>query len=1069
MMRLRVQACLPATAFAALAWVITGTAGIPPIESLLAALSVALATVPSGWLAPKGWTRRAAEGMILLPALALVLVADPTLRRVALPPLLAVAALATGAAALRTVAQRDRPVLVVALALAVRMAGGLGLVGYPAWRDALAVAAVVVVAGLAGRVLNPRAALVVALLIGAAPLERALLPTMLGVAAAAVLLTVAASRPTLSDRIVSGWSSALTAIGLTAVSLAPWGGISLSRAIPAAGWTLAGAGGAALIATPFLPPALAGVAWLGVACLSGPTQPAPPDRPGLELTAARPEAVLPVSEGGLYIVETSLANSRLLGQGTVVAFVRDLGRDVPIRIGIDTAEWAHERDDVRPVAAHTLPAIAVWRPEGYGKRSTWAVAGRLQGQLRAGFRPRLVRDEHLAPEVVVGVSTAGSSRPTPPRDWPLPSWILAAATVVVALQLAGRTWGSPAAIVPWALLTILSLAARGSVTPLRLLAERHGVDLALAALLAAWLPLARVWLARRRTFLAAAALLVPLALATPHLTPPLYGDEPFHLIVLESLARDHDLDLANNYDLDHHPYNWIYITGKVFLHSPVMAFLLLPGYLVGGRAGALCLLALAGAGVTALVARRACELGASPRRAAILACGVLLTYPLATFSTQIWVEVLGALAAAACLVLLARPQAQRAAVTAIAAITVAVKTRLGLVLGPLALAAWWPRRRRPREFATGAVGLGVAMAAALAVEALFLGHPLGLRRLPDLVPHDFRQSGLAICGLAFDPSGGLAFAAPLALLSVVGLPALWRRGGWGERCVLLGGALTVAALLHSREWYGGGAPPARYLIPFLPAFALAFAQVPRSPALRALRAIVVPLSLFTWWVFVTRPHLTINPGDGGWWLADALARRFSADARHLVPSFLRPSPATVIVPAIALGAALGVALIGRAFPPFARAVARAAASIGLVTACVFLMVLTHRTDRVVEVEDPQVAHLGGTIEPRKGTFSRFLLPNGWRVHDGEGVEVPLNLAHGARLRLEGWLEGAARTGATLAVRWDGVVARLVPVAGVAHGSVELPPSPSEGHHRLGIVFEAPGGGEAVLDRIVVQP
>ena len=33
-------------------------------------------------------------------------------------------------------------------------------------------------------------------------------------------------------------------------------------------------------------------------------------------------------------------------------------------------------------------------------------------------------------------------------------------------------------------------------------------------------------------------------------------------------------------------------------------------------------------------------------------------------------------------------------------------------------------------------------------------------------------------------------------------------------------ALTVAMLLHSHEWYGGGSPPARYLVPLLPVLAL---------------------------------------------------------------------------------------------------------------------------------------------------------------------------------------------------------------------------------------------------------
>mgnify|MGYP000486063567 CR=1 FL=1 len=75
--------------------------------------------------------------------------------------------------------------------------------------------------------------------------------------------------------------------------------------------------------------------------------------------------------------------------------------------------------------------------------------------------------------------------------------------------------------------------------------------------------------------------------------------------------------------------------------------LLLPGYLLAGRGGALMLIALAGAGVVGLLARRTRELGCPPSRAALLVTVLLVTMPLATFSTQIWVEVPGALAASA--------------------------------------------------------------------------------------------------------------------------------------------------------------------------------------------------------------------------------------------------------------------------------------------------------------------------------------------------------------------------------------------------------------------------------------
>ena len=351
------------------------------------------------------------------------------------------------------------------------------------------------------------------------------------------------------------------------------------------------------------------------------------------------------------------------------------------------------------------------------------------------------------------------------------------------------------------------------MAPLGVLAERHAVDLALAALLAAWLPAARVWLGRRRVFVAAAALLVPLALATPHLTPSLYGDEPFHLIVLDSLAHDHDLDLSNNYDLQHHPYNRIYMTGKIFLHSPVLALLLLPGYLVDGRAGALVVLALAGAALVAVLVRRrprprrARAAPGAARRSAC--CSPTRSPPSAPRSGSSW---WGRSAAAWCLVLLARPVPRRIAVTAVAALGIAVKTRLGLILSPLAAVAWWPRRWRMREVAVSGAVLALATAAALAVEALFLGYPLGMRRLarppparPAAAADHPRRSGVrprrraAVRGAA-RAARARRRATPVAARRVGGAGAPDRRGAHPRRAAATRRSGTAAARRPPATW-----------------------------------------------------------------------------------------------------------------------------------------------------------------------------------------------------------------------------------------------------------------------------
>jgi hypothetical protein len=139
----------------------------------------------------------------------------------------------------------------------------------------------------------------------------------------------------------------------------------------------------------------------------------------------------------------------------------------------------------------------------------------------------------------------------------------------------------------------------------------------------------------------------------------------------------------------------------------------------------------------------------------------------------------------------------------------------------------------------------------------------------------------------------------------------------------------------------------------------------------------------------------------------------------------------------------------------------------LVVAASFLVVLRVGRDRVVEVEDPQVVKLAGALEPPIGTFSRYGFPNGWRLAAGEGVEIPLHLGQAPGVVLEGWLDGAARDGATLSVSWNGAFAGTVALRGAVPGRVALPPSPP-GRVVLRLVADAPPGGTVVLDRVRVD-
>jgi hypothetical protein len=684
----------------------------------------------------------------------------------------------------------------------------------------------------------------------------------------------------------------------------------------------------------------------------------------------------------------------------------------------------------------------------------------------AGERPILYRHPDLPDRFVLRVETLGALRATPPRDWTLPVWLLAAALAVVFTQAASGSWRQPVAVLPWLVLVLGSLVARAPVEPLRLLGERLAVDIALAAVLLAWLPAARRWLGRRRVFVTVIVLLVPLALATPHLTPSLYGDEPFHLLVMGSLATDHDLDISDDLDLEHKPGDATYAPGRPLFHSPVLAMLLLPGYLVGGRAGALVLLALMGGALAALIARRARALGLIETRVGLLVLLLAATYPVATFATQIWPELPGALAVAALLVLVAGPRGGRWLGLATAVAAAAVKTRLGMLTFPIVAVAWL-RRGRVR----GLVMLGVAAAAGLGIGWLTMGHPFGpYRRLHHLIPDDPGLAVRVLGGLAFDAAGGLAFTAPLLLAALAGVVALWRRGGPGERALLVGSCLTLAALLHSSEWYGGGAPPARYLVPMLPAFALAGTMLLIRPLpWRRLAVMLLPPSVCAWWVLITRPHFSVNPGDGGYWLADALSRRFTADARALFPSFLVQSTATWAVPLVMVVIVLLVVWLATRSAAAAACMRRSWIAIWLVAAAGLVLTLGLRFDSVVEVEAPQVRKGGGSPMPPVGTVSRFSHRRGWRLDPGDRVSVPFHLRSGAEVVLEGWLMGTARQQGWLEVRWDEGEPAVIPWRGEgATERVLLPPPPGPGHHRLDIALRCPPYGAVALDRLVVS-
>ena len=836
-------------------------------------------------------------------------------------------------------------------------------------------------------------------------------------AAAAALWLAALPTTRGRERAVAATLSWSLGVSGALLLAAPWGGAAVfarSALVLVAGWSLA-----ALLS--LLPARVVRFAWiLPLAGLIWSTPVEGVDRhldAGQELRLpSRGEAgwVLLVGvEGRSVRPETPLLETADHRAPPLVA-----GRDAPVTGG----------------RAHHPLAMA----SGRGRRARIAARGLSR---RAGGAPMALR---AGADVVVRAEPAVRWQRRRRR---LAGLLGGALLLLLLAEAAPRAAPLPIGI---GLTTVIAglFAAGSGFAPLARLGFRAAPDVAAFAWLAA---AAGCWkLVGRRRLLAGFLLLLPVAAAQPLLRHAA-GDEVYHLKLAQSLVTDHDLDIRNNLDA-HNPTEAAYLRDpRRFIHSPALAVLILPGFIVFGPTGALVLMAFLTALAAALAARRAAEMGFG-RRAVLRAWLLsLLTYPALTFASQLWPAALGMAAAAVLLWAAARP----APVVGVAAALVAilVKVRLGLIAVPVALVTALRRRRW-----IAVAGLGVAVIVAAAIVTLLLGGPLGVHHLRELAPASPIAPLRALWGLAWDAAGGLAFAAPLWLVALTGLVAVWRSGGPGERALLAGAALTVLALLPRGEWYGGGSPPARYLAPLLPLVLLALAAVADTVRGRRLLRMALPLAVLAAWVAVTRPLWWFNPTDGGFWLSDGVARSLHVAARRTFPSLIRPDAAALTVPLIVLGFALWWRR-----RPHAGA---AAATLVAFTATVAWAAAVPAPR--VEVEDPQVLHLGGRAAPPPGSFFRSAHAISWRLAPGEAVEVPWRAPLGRTLTLRARRTGCAGH-AALTAAWRGGPTVKIAVRGGDWRDYRLPRPPGLGRGRLRLEWKGGAQSAVLLDRVEAAP
>ncbi|MCM2258487.1 MAG: hypothetical protein NDJ94_22885 [Vicinamibacteria bacterium] len=314
------------------------------------------------------------------------------------------------------------------------------------------------------------------------------------------------------------------------------------------------------------------------------------------------------------------------------------------------------------------------------------------------------------------------------------------------------------------------------------------------------------------------------------------GDEPHYLVMAQSLWREGDLDLGDNYargdtkeytpaELAPH-YGAPRADGRPFpAHSPGLPALLAPVYALGGRRACVLLLA-AIAALAAVEAGRLARAFTGSAIAAGAAWGLALGPPLAFFGFHVYTEGPSALALCAALRLLAAPGVSpaRAAVAALLASALPwLHVKLGLaavVVGLFALIQLGGAARKAFVAVAGLMALG------------FMGHYQRVFGTPTPfaiyggAPQDAAAEPLrALLGLLFDRSFGLL---PFAPAFVVALGGLWPTGrprlSRAQGVALAAGLAVLLPALFWRMWWGGQCPPARFLVPLVPLLAAAAGQ-----------------------------------------------------------------------------------------------------------------------------------------------------------------------------------------------------------------------------------------------------
>ncbi|MBN1593770.1 MAG: hypothetical protein JW941_11055 [Candidatus Coatesbacteria bacterium] len=345
-------------------------------------------------------------------------------------------------------------------------------------------------------------------------------------------------------------------------------------------------------------------------------------------------------------------------------------------------------------------------------------------------------------------------------------------------------------------------------------------------------------------------------------------DEPFYLLIAQSIIKDGDLDLNNNLEArDYAPYYHspllpqrdVNRTGRyISRHGVLFSLLLAPFYLVLGRVGAMTLSCLAYALFCTLVFWLSRRETRSSKTAFWTWLVAVVAVPGSVYSTQIYPESLACLLLMVLLVVMLEKRSIGLTIAGVVAAAALpwLKARYALIMVPVVVLLL-PKLIRPGDSANvkaeralqgswyylltakmrslkepvgrisarlrisrAEIAVGTAVLASCILALLFYRgvtfRLFGGMNIDDVLRLEWSRCWYKLFALFLDWQYGLLIYSPIFLLSILGLLSLIK-GRHPLSCVIACGCIPYLIALSSLGWwFGGGCPPCRYLVCLLP-------------------------------------------------------------------------------------------------------------------------------------------------------------------------------------------------------------------------------------------------------------